>query len=92
MKRFIWLISGGLLLLLLGAGTLLGQEVMYSLGPATGATNLQGLGFSWADVNKDGYPDLFVEPDNLCVNNGGTSFSRVGNITRKPFQGIALTI
>jgi len=76
MKTFLRLMTAGTLLLLLGFSPLTAQEVVYSAGPTTGATNLQGLGFSWADVNKDGFLDLFVEPDNLIINNGGASFTR----------------
>jgi hypothetical protein len=76
MKTWLRFIVPGLFLFFLGFGTLSAQEVIYSAGPATGAQNLQGLGFSWADVNKDGFLDLFVEPDNLILNNAGTSFTR----------------
>lgn len=77
MKAFLRLITPGLFLFLLGFSPLAAQEVVYSGGPATGAQNLQGLGFSWADYNQDGTLDLFVEPDNLIRNNNGTSFTRI---------------
>ncbi len=85
MKTWLRFIIPGLLLFFLGFGTLSAQEVVYSAGPATGAQNLQGLGFSWADVNKDGFLDLFVEPDNLIINNAGTSFTRLAS-SGVPFQ------
>lgn len=78
--------TAGTLFLLLGFNTLLAQEVVYSAGPLTGAQNLQGLGFSWADYNQDGTLDLFVEPDNLVRNNNGTSFTRISG------SGIAFNV
>ncbi len=86
MKTFLRFMAAGTLFLLLGWGTTTAQEVVYSAGPTTGAQNLQGLGFSWADVNKDGFLDLFVEPDNLVMNNGGTSF------TRRPSSGVPFQV
>lgn len=77
MKTFLRCMTAVTFFFLLGLGTLTAQEVVYSAGPATGAQNLQGLGFSWADYNQDGALDLFVEPDNLIRNNNGTSFTRV---------------
>ncbi len=77
MKTFLRFMTAGALFFLLGLGTLTAQEVIYSAGPLTGAQNLQGLGFSWADYNQDGTLDLFVEPDNLIRNNNGTSFTRI---------------
>jgi hypothetical protein len=85
-KNLVRFVAPALFLLLLGFSPLTAQEVIYSAGPTTGATNLQGLGFSWADVNKDGFLDLFVEPDNLVINNGGTSF------TRRPSSGVPFQV
>ncbi len=81
MKRFLGLVSAGALFILLGTFVSRAQEVTYSAGPGTGAQNLQGLGFSWADVNKDGYLDLFIEPDNLI-------FNRIGSFSRAVSSGV----
>jgi hypothetical protein len=85
MTRFLRLVPVWILILLLGMSISQGQEVRYSAGPATGAQNLQGLGFSWADFNNDGFIDLFVEPDNLIINHAGTSFTRAAS-SGVPFQ------
>jgi hypothetical protein len=58
-----------MLLLLLGFGTLIAQEVVFTPGPAvTPRTGGQNGGFAWADLNGDGLLDVFVPPNNILLN------------------------
>ncbi len=69
--------AGGALLLLLGFGTLVAQEVVFTPGPAvTPRTGAGNGGFSWADVNGDGLLDVFIPSNNILINHL-TSFTAV---------------
>ena len=81
MKKFLLLIAAGAVFLLLGFSVSQAQEVIYVAGPPTGTQNLQGLGFSWGDINQDGTLDMFIEPDNLI-------FNRNNSFTRAPASGV----
>jgi hypothetical protein len=60
----------GALLLLLGQGTLVAQEVAFTPGPAvTPYSGGNNGGFAWADVNGDGTQDVFIPPNNVLLNN-----------------------
>jgi len=61
-----------LLVLLLGTSMSIAQTqtITFANGPTVPFLNtLQGLGFSWGDVNNNGVQDLFVEPNNLVIAN-----------------------
>jgi hypothetical protein len=74
MNKFLRLSIGGALMLLLGLTPLFAQEVTYNPGPPTiPFFNIQGLGCIWGDMNKDGYPDLFVEPINVFLYDPATN-------------------
>jgi hypothetical protein len=81
MKKFLLLIAAGTVFLLLGFSVSQAQEVIYVAGPPTGTQNLQGLGFSWGDINQDGTLDMFIEPDNLI-------FNKNNSFTRAPASGV----
>lgn len=61
--------AGGVLLLFLGFGTLVAQEVVFTPGPAvTPRTGASNGGFAWADLNGDGTLDVFIPPNNVLLN------------------------
>jgi hypothetical protein len=70
MNKLLRFSAAGVLLLLLGVGTLVAQEVVFTPGPAvsprSGASN---GGFAWADVNGDGTLDAFIPSNNIVLNN-----------------------
>jgi len=76
MKQFIRFSAVAVLFLFLGLSTSNAQEVTYSVGPAVipvgGGNN---GGFSWADLNANGYLDVFIPYNNVFFNNNGASFS-----------------
>ncbi len=70
MNKLLRFSAAGALLLLLGLGAAVAQEVVFSSGPAvsprSGASN---GGFAWADVNGDGTLDVFIPSNNIVLNN-----------------------
>jgi len=69
MKKFVRLIATGALLVLLGLGTLVAQEVVFSAGPAVTPTlGASNGGFAWLDINGDGTQDVFIPPNNVLLN------------------------
>jgi hypothetical protein len=81
MKLFLRSPAVGLLFFLLWMSSANAQEVTFSAGPsispASGAAN---GGFAWGDLNKDGYPDLFIPSNNVLYNNI-TSFTQDATAT-----------
>jgi hypothetical protein len=69
MSKLLRFGAAGFLLLTLGLGTLVAQEVVYSTGPSVTPT-LGGSngGFAWADLNGDGTQDVFIPPNNVLLN------------------------
>jgi hypothetical protein len=70
MNKLLRFSVGGALLLLLGIGTLVAQEIVFTPGPAvsprSGASN---GGFAWGDVNGDGLLDVYIPSNNIVLNN-----------------------
>jgi hypothetical protein len=70
MNKLLRFSAAAVLLLLLGVGTLVAQEVVFTPGPAvnprSGASN---GGFAWGDVNGDGTLDVFIPSNNIVLNN-----------------------
>ncbi|MBI5470995.1 MAG: VCBS repeat-containing protein [Ignavibacteriae bacterium] len=70
MKKFVQLIATVALLLLLGLGSLVAQEVGYSIGPpVTPPNGASNGGFAWLDINGDGIQDVWIPPNNVLLNN-----------------------
>jgi hypothetical protein len=70
MSKLLRFFTSGALLLLLGVGSVIAQEVVYTSAPSTppGSPGANG-GFAWGDVNGDGVLDLFIPPSNIQYNN-----------------------
>ena len=69
MNKLLRFSAAGALLLLLGVGTLVAQEVVFTAGPAvTPRSGASNGGFAWADVNGDGTQDVFIPPNNVVLN------------------------
>ena len=70
MNKLLRFSAAGVLLLLLGFGTLVAQEVVFTSGPAvTPRSGASNGGFAWADVNGDGTLDVFIPSNNIVLNN-----------------------
>ncbi len=70
MNKLLRFSAAGVLLLLLGVGTLVAQEVVFTPGPAvTPRSGASNGGFAWADVNGDGTLDVFIPSNNIVLNN-----------------------
>ncbi len=69
MNKLLRFGAAGLLLLTLGLGTLVAQEVVFTAGPAVTPTlGASNGGFAWLDVNGDGTQDVFIPPNNVLLN------------------------
>jgi hypothetical protein len=69
MKTLLRLSAAVALLLLLGTGTLVAQEVVFNAGPAVTPTfGASNGGFAWLDLNGDGLQDVFIPPNNVLLN------------------------
>ena len=70
MNKLLRFSAAGVLLLLLGVGTLVAQEVVFNPGPAvTPRSGASNGGFAWGDVNGDGTLDVFIPSNNIVLNN-----------------------
>jgi hypothetical protein len=70
MDKFFRYSAAVALLLLLGVGTLVAQEVVFTAGPAvTPRSGASNGGFAWGDVNGDGTLDVFIPSNNIVLNN-----------------------
>jgi ASPIC and UnbV/FG-GAP-like repeat/Secretion system C-terminal sorting domain len=69
MSRLLRLCAVGALLLLLGATSLVAQEVVFTSGPAvTPTSGASNGGFAWGDVNGDGILDVWIPSNNVLLN------------------------
>jgi hypothetical protein len=70
MNKLLRSSAAAVLLLLLGVGTLVAQEVVFTSGPAvTPRSGASNGGFAWGDVNGDGTLDVFIPSNNIVLNN-----------------------
>ncbi len=81
MKTFIRVVLYSMLFLL-GMSMSMAQDVSFIAGPTiTLGSPANNGGFTWGDVNKDGYLDVLVRQNNLMINNGSTfTQSAIANI------------
>ena len=70
MNKLLRFSAAGALLLLLGLGAAVAQEVVFTAGPAvTPRSGASNGGFAWADVNGDGTQDVLIPSNNIVLNN-----------------------
>jgi hypothetical protein len=84
MGKLLRFSAAGALLMLLGLGTLVAQEVVFTPGPTVSPTSgASNGGFAWGDVDGDGLLDVYIPSNNIVLNHLTSFASAVSTKTAK---------